>query len=59
MDEDTRYLHCHINRQTEEGRWVAKLVAYLLATAALWDRIQTSLKKYKMGNICKGVANTI
>ncbi len=26
------------------GRWVAKLVAYLLATAALWVRIQTSLK---------------
>jgi hypothetical protein len=25
-------------------RWVAKLVARLLATAALWVRIQTSLK---------------
>jgi hypothetical protein len=31
------------------GRWVAKLVSHLLATAALWVRIQTSLKKYKMG----------
>jgi hypothetical protein len=31
------------------GRWVAKLVARLLVTAALWVRIQTSLKKYKMG----------
>ncbi len=26
------------------GRWVAKLVARLLAAAALWDRIQTYLK---------------
>jgi hypothetical protein len=26
-------------------RWVAKLVAHLLATVALWVRIQTSLKK--------------
>jgi hypothetical protein len=26
---------------------VAKLVARLLATAALWVRIQTSLKKYE------------
>jgi hypothetical protein len=26
------------------GRWVAKLVVRLLATAALWVRIQTSLK---------------
>ncbi len=29
------------------GRWVAKLVARLLATAALWVRIQTSLKNTK------------
>jgi hypothetical protein len=29
----------------ELGRWVAKLVARLLATVALWVRIQTSLKK--------------
>jgi hypothetical protein len=36
-----------------------KLVAHLLAAAALWVRIQTSLKKYKMGNISKGVANTL
>jgi hypothetical protein len=28
----------------KEGRCVAKLVARLLATAALWDRIRTSLK---------------
>ncbi len=34
-------------------RWVAKLVARLLATGALWVRIQTSLKKYKMGDISK------
>jgi hypothetical protein len=27
------------------GRWMAKLVARLLATAALWVRIQTSLKQ--------------
>ncbi len=30
------------------GRWVAKLVACLLATAALWVRIQTSLKSTKI-----------
>jgi hypothetical protein len=42
-----------------EGRWVAKLVARLLAVAALWVRIQTSPKKYKMGDISKGVANTL
>jgi hypothetical protein len=30
-----------------QGRWVAKLVARLLATAALWVRIQTSLKSTK------------
>jgi hypothetical protein len=30
-----------------KGRWVAKLVAHLLATAALWVRIQTSLKNTK------------
>jgi hypothetical protein len=41
------------------GRWVAQLVGRLLATAALWDRIQTSLKiQYKMDAIAKGVAYT-
>jgi hypothetical protein len=29
------------------GRWVAKLVARLLARAALWVRIQKSLKNTK------------
>jgi hypothetical protein len=29
------------------GRWVAKLVANLLDTAALWVRIQTFLKNTK------------
>ncbi len=33
------------------GRWVAKLVARLLATGAL--------KKYKKGDMSKGVANTL
>jgi hypothetical protein len=36
---------------------VAKLVAYLLATAALWVRIQTFLNT-KMVDISNGVANT-
>jgi hypothetical protein len=36
-----------------------ELVAGLLATAALWVRIQTSMKKHKMGDISKGVANTL
>jgi hypothetical protein len=39
------------------GSWVARLVARLLATTALWIRIQTSLK-IKMCDISKGVANT-
>ncbi len=32
-------------------RWVAKLVARLLAPAALWVQIQTSLKNTKMNDI--------
>jgi hypothetical protein len=39
--------------------YVAKSVARQLATAALWVRIQTSLKKSKMGDISKGVADTL
>jgi hypothetical protein len=38
---------------------VAKLVARLLATAALWVRIQDNSQKYKKGDISKGVANTL
>jgi hypothetical protein len=45
--------------KTVAGRWVAKLVAHLLATAPLWIRIQTSFKNTKMGNISKGVTNTL
>ncbi len=40
-------------------RLVAKLVARLLATTALWFRIQTSLKNTKMGDIRKGMSNNI
>jgi hypothetical protein len=40
------------------GRWAAKLVALLLAMAALWVRILTSLRK-KMGDISKGMANIL
>jgi hypothetical protein len=40
------------------GDGVAKLVAHLLATAALCVRIQTSLKNAKMGDISKRVAST-
>jgi hypothetical protein len=32
---------------------MAKLVAYLLATAALWVRIQTSLKNTKWATLVK------
>ncbi len=39
----------------KSGRWVAKLVARLLAKAALWVQIQTSLKNTKMGDM----ANTL
>jgi hypothetical protein len=39
----------------KSGRWVAKLVARLLAKAALWIRIQTSLKNTKM----EDMANTL
>ncbi len=38
---------------------VAKLLARLLATVAHWVRIQTFHKKYKMGDISKGVVNTL
>jgi hypothetical protein len=38
---------------------VAKLVARLLATAALWVRSQTSPQKTQMGDISKGVTNTL
>jgi hypothetical protein len=41
------------------GRWVAKSAERLLASAALWIRIQTSVKNTKMGDISKGVANTL
>ncbi len=40
-------------------REMGKLVARLLATAAPWVRIQTYLKKYKMGEKSKEVANTL
>jgi hypothetical protein len=43
----------------KKGRLVAKLVACLLATAAPWLRVQKNLKKYKMGDISKEVANTL
>jgi hypothetical protein len=39
-------------------RWVAKLVARLLATAGLWVRIQKSLIYTKMGDIRKGMVST-
>jgi hypothetical protein len=35
-----------------------ELVARLLATTALCVQIQTSLKKYRMSDISKGVADT-
>ncbi len=38
------------SQHCKTGRWVAKLVvAHLLATAALWVQIQTSLKNTKLG----------
>ena len=44
----------------EVGRWVAKLVARLLATAALWVRIQTSLRNTKWATyVSKGVADAL
>ncbi len=49
-----------IGRWLAKGRWVAIFIAHLLATAALWVRIQTSIKKNtKLGDISKGVANTL
>ena len=38
---------------------MAEVVARLLALTALWVRIQTSLKNTKMGDMSKGVANTL
>ncbi len=48
-----------MNRVNGKEIWMAKLVERLLATAALWVQIQTSLKNTKMGDISKGAANTI
>ncbi len=44
---------------TKVGIWLAKLVARLLATAALRVRIQTYNKNTKMGDMSQGVANTL
>jgi hypothetical protein len=41
------------------GRWVAKLVARLLATAALYRFEFRHLSKYEMGDISKVVTNTL
>jgi hypothetical protein len=41
------------------GRWVAKLVARLLATAALWVRVQISLKKIHKGHKQKSGQHTL
>ncbi len=41
------------------GRWMAKSVVRLLVTAALWVRIQTSLKIQNGRHKQKGVANTL
>ncbi len=38
-------------------RWMAKLVARLRATAALWIRIQTSLKNIKYGRQKQRIGN--
>jgi hypothetical protein len=38
---------------------VAKLVARLLATAAFWVLNPNISPKYKMGDISKGMANTL
>jgi hypothetical protein len=40
-------------------RWLANLVARLLATATLLVRIHRSFKNKKMGDISKGVANKL
>jgi hypothetical protein len=40
-------------------RWMTKLIARLLATAAFWVRFQTHFKKYKLGGISKGMVNTL
>jgi hypothetical protein len=38
---------------------MAKLLARLLATEALWVRVQTSLKNTRMGDISKCGTNTL
>jgi hypothetical protein len=43
----------------EVGRWVAKLVERLPATAALWVRSIHLSKKKKMGDIIKEMTNTL
>jgi hypothetical protein len=48
------------DRWLSKGRVEAKLVAHLLATAALWVSNQDISQKYKkMGDISKRVAKTL
>ncbi len=42
-----------IYNKEKSGRWAAKFIASLLALAAIWVRIQTSLINTKMGDISK------
>ncbi len=43
----------------KEGRWVAKLVAHLLATEKLSTGFESKHRpKYEMGDISKGVAKS-
>ncbi len=59
MRTQTRYKGC--DNLSFLGRWMAKLVACLLATAALWFRTSNpdiSHQKYKMDDISKAIVNT-
>jgi hypothetical protein len=51
------FCHVSLNISLMLGRWVAKLVARLLATATLWVLIRTYLKNTKK-YMSKGLANT-
>jgi hypothetical protein len=42
-----------------KGRWVAKLVAHLLATCSTLGSNPDIYQKDKLGDISKGVANTL
>jgi hypothetical protein len=56
---DVKTLPNYVLLSREMGGFFTKLVARLLPVAAIWVRIQTSLKNTKWATKSKGVPNTL